>query len=37
MGTRATVIAVNKDGSLQLQAGILKVSAKQDEVRVVEG
>ncbi len=37
MGTKATVLAVNKDGSLQLQAGILKISAKQDEVRVVEG
>ena len=37
MGTKATVIAVNKDGSLQLQAGILKISAKQEEVRVVEG
>ena len=37
MGTRATVLSVNKDGSLQLQAGILKISAKQDEVRVVEG
>ena len=37
MGTRATVLAVNKDGSLQLQAGILKITAKQDEVRVAEG
>ena len=37
MGTKASVIAVNKDGSLQLQAGILKISAKQEEVRVVEG
>ena len=37
MGTQASVIAVNKDGSLQLQAGILKITAKQDEVRVVEG
>ena len=37
MGTRATVLSVKKDGSLQLQAGILKISAKQDEVRVVEG
>ena len=37
MGTQATVLSVNKDGSLQLQAGILKISAKQDEVRVVEG
>ena len=36
MGTKATVLAVNKDGSLQLQAGILKISAKQDEVRVME-
>lgn len=36
MGTRASVLTVNKDGSLQLQAGILKISAKQDEVRVVE-
>ena len=37
MGTQATVLAVNKDGSLQLQAGILKINAKQEEVRVVEG
>ncbi|BDF71573.1 endonuclease MutS2 [Oscillospiraceae bacterium] len=37
MGTQAAVISVGKDGSLQLQAGILKISAKQDEVRVVEG
>ncbi|WP_294512573.1 endonuclease MutS2 [uncultured Intestinimonas sp.] len=36
MGTRANVISVNKDGSLQLQAGILKITAKQEEVRVVE-
>ena len=37
VGPRATVLSVNKDGTLQLQAGILKISAKQDEVRVVEG
>ena len=37
MGTKATVLSGNKDGSLQLQAGILKISAKQEEVRVVEG
>lgn len=37
MGTKASVITVNKDGSLQLQAGILKISAKQEEVRVLEG
>ena len=37
MGTRASVLSVNKDGTLQLQAGILKISARQSEVRVVEG
>ena len=36
-GTQAEVVGVNKDGTLQLQAGILKLKAKQDEVRVVEG
>ena len=36
MGTQAEVIAVNKDGTLQLQAGILKMKARQDEVRVLE-
>ena len=36
-GTQATVLSVNKDGVLQLQAGILRITAKQDEVRVVEG
>ena len=35
-GTRAQVLSVGKDGALQLQAGILKITAKQDEVRVVE-
>ena len=37
MGTKASVLSVNKDGTLQLQAGILKISARQSEVRVVEG
>ncbi len=37
MGTQADVLEVNRDGSLQLQAGILKITAKQEEVRVVEG
>jgi len=37
MGTKATVLSVNKDGVLQLQAGILKITAKQEEVRVIEG
>ena len=36
-GTQATVLSVNKDGVLQLQAGILRITARQDEVRVVEG
>ena len=36
-GTQASVLSVNKDGVLQLQAGILRIKAKQDEVRVVEG
>ena len=35
-GTQAEVVAVNKDGTLQLQAGILKLKARQDEVRVLE-
>jgi DNA mismatch repair protein MutS2 len=37
MGAKATVLSVSKDGVLQLQAGILKITARQDEVRVVEG
>ena len=36
-GTQASVLSVNKDGVLQLQVGILRITAKQDEVRVVEG
>ena len=36
IGTKATVLAVNKDGTLQLQAGILKVTAKPDEVYLLE-
>ena len=36
-GTQGTVLSVNKDGILQLQAGILRITAKQEEVRVVEG
>ena len=35
--TQGTVLSVNKDGVLQLQAGILRITAKQEEVRVVEG
>ena len=36
LGTRASVIAINKDGSYQLQAGILKMNAKADEVYLLE-
>ncbi len=36
LGTRASVIAINKDGSYQLQAGILKLTAKPDEVYLLE-
>ena len=36
-GTQGTVLSVNTDGVLQLQAGILRITAKQEEVRVVEG
>lgn len=36
LGTKASVIAINKDGSYLLQAGILKMSAKPDEVYLLE-
>ena len=36
LGTRASVIAINKDGSYQLQAGILKLTAKEDEIYLLE-
>ena len=36
LGTKANVIAINKDGSYSLQAGILKLSAKADEVYLIE-
>ena len=36
LGTKASVLAVNQDGTLLLQAGIMKVTASQQEVRVVE-
>ena len=35
--THATVLSVNKDGTLQLQAGMLKINAKAGEVFLVEG
>ena len=36
LGTKASVIGINKDGSYQLQAGILKMNAKPDEVYLLE-
>lgn len=36
LGTKASVIAINKDGSYQLQAGILKMNAKPEEVYLLE-
>ena len=36
LGTKASVIAINKDGTYQLQAGILKMTAKPDEVYLIE-
>jgi len=36
LGTKASVIAINKDGTYQLQAGILKMNAKKDEVYLLE-
>ena len=36
LGTKASVVAVNKDGTYQLQAGILKLTAKEDEIYLLE-
>ena len=36
LGTKANVIAINKDGTYQLQAGILKMNAKPDEIYLLE-
>lgn len=36
LGTKAGVLAINKDGSYQLQAGILKLNAKPEEVYLLE-
>jgi DNA mismatch repair protein MutS2 len=37
LGTTADVISVTADGVLTLQAGMMKITARQDEVRLVEG
>lgn len=36
LGTKASVIGINKDGTFQLQAGILKMNAKADEIYLLE-
>ncbi len=36
IGSKATVLSIEKDGSLRLQAGILNIKAKKDEVRLIE-
>jgi DNA mismatch repair protein MutS2 len=36
LGTKASVIAINKDGTYQLQAGILKMNAKEEEIYLLE-
>ena len=36
LGTKANVLAINKDGTYQLQAGILKLTAKADEIYLLE-
>ena len=36
LGSRATVLAINKDGTYALQAGILKINAKADELYLIE-
>ncbi len=36
LGTKASVIAINKDGTYQLQAGIMKLTAKADEIYLLE-
>ena len=36
LGTKASVIAINKDGTYQLQAGIMKMTVKPDEVYLLE-
>lgn len=36
LGTKASVLDINKDGTLLLQAGILKVTVKPDEIYLIE-
>lgn len=36
LGSRATVLAIQKDGTYALQAGIMKINAKAEEVYLIE-
>ena len=36
LGTKANVIAINKDGTYLLQAGVMKLNAKGDEIYLLE-
>lgn len=36
LGAKASVVAINKDGTYQLQAGILKITAKKEEIYLIE-
>lgn len=36
LGTKANVISISKDGTYELQAGIIKMSAKEDEIYLLE-
>lgn len=36
LGTKATVLQINKDGTYELQAGIMKLTAKANEIYLVE-
>lgn len=36
LGTKASVIGINKDGTYQLQAGILRMTAKPEDVYLLE-
>ena len=37
MGVKAEVVSVNKDGTVTLKAGIMNVTAREDEVLLLEG
>lgn len=37
MGTQADVLAINADRVITLQAGIMKITAQEDDVRLIEG